>query len=184
LGKNIFIPKPNTWAPGQEIEGYNHLGKVVYKSGSSVSTAIVSGYIALLLQVDGSLNTQKLLSMINESNLPLPSINFGEIISGVFNPEGLLRLTMYYKDNNISIPLNILNDVIDYSMNTYSNFTIAHENKLLNKLDFYSTMQPVEFNLILVNPDMRPHKLNLDFKINNIDMKLVKSFYCVNVYIL
>jgi subtilisin family serine protease len=181
IDRNLFIPKPNIWAPGQEIEGYNHLGKVVYKSGSSISTIIVTGYISLLFNIDNSLNTNKLVYMINESNLPLPAINFGEIISGVFNPEGLLKLTKHILNNNITIPLYILNNVIDYSMSTYSNYTMSYDNKLNNKLEFYSTMQPVEFNLLVINPNSRLHKLSLDFDINNIDKSRIKSSYCVNV---
>jgi hypothetical protein len=60
---------------------------------------------------------------------------------------------------------------------------MSYENKQNNKFDFYSTMQPIEFNLLVVNPENKAHKVNLEYKIKNIDANILNTSYCVNVNI-
>jgi hypothetical protein len=109
--------------------------------------------------------------MINQSNLPLPLINFGEMISGIYNPEGMLKLTEYYTEINGGI----LNDIIDFSLESYGDYTISNKE---DKIDFYSTMQPIYFNLIYVNTAEGFVNINL---IHIIEESEPISKFCVNV---
>ena len=92
---NIIIPKPNTWTLGEDIIGFNIKNKeYVIKNGSSVSSAIVSSFIALFLSADfdnlNYWNCAKIIEIIRLSNIELPEINLFERFSGLFNPQGLL----------------------------------------------------------------------------------------------
>ena len=171
FAKDVFISKPNTFAPGDDIPGINHLGEKVYKSGSSISTAIVTGFISLVMNIKSDLNNPKLIAMINRSNLPLPNINFGEIIAGIYNPEGMLKLTEYDEE----IKGGLLNDIIDFTLDSYGDYSFSNKD---NRIDFYSTMQPIYFNLIYVNTEGGYINLNLNHIIQ--DAEPISNF-CVNV---
>jgi hypothetical protein len=101
--KNILINKPNTWAPGENILGLDNLGRNINNNGSSAATAIVTGFLSLILsnfyQERHFFNSGSLLLLIKESIIHNPNINFGEIGSGIFNMEGLFKLTNYYISN-------------------------------------------------------------------------------------
>ncbi len=109
--------------------------------------------------------------MINKSNLPLPNINFGEIISGIYNPEGMLKLTEYDEQ----IRGGILNDIIDFTLDSYGDYTFANKD---NNIEFYSTMQPIYFNLLYINTEGGYINLNL---IHITEDAEPISKFCVNV---
>ncbi len=166
---------------------------------------------------------------IRDSNISLPNINFNEITSGVFNPDGLLNLLLFklqefnelhksnnnYKlssynqtisnyisygsndtyttDKNDTIILNhlnlrkisLFNNILDFSLNYHSNYTISAKNKLINKKLFYSTKQPELVPLLFYQEFLESSDENIIKLINEI--KIIKSqrktdiFQCLKV---
>ena len=55
-------------SPGEDILGINHLNNLQYRSGTSISTAVVSGILASWRDYYGSLNPQEALVLINSSS--------------------------------------------------------------------------------------------------------------------
>jgi hypothetical protein len=122
---------------------------------------------------------------IQESNLHFPQINKNELISGLFNPEGILKLTDHfiqkYTENYYS-GVKILNNIIDFSLDQYSNYTMSEENKEAQKVSLYSTMQELRFSLIMVNSSpFSIFKLSYEYTIDGIDINQIASKYCIKL---
>ena len=104
LDKNTLISKPNTYAPGEDIIGLgideikkekekNIKGIKIAKNGSSIATAIVTGFIALALSINtqkkfefiNKFNIAKLINIVQRTNIILPELdNEFERFSGLF----------------------------------------------------------------------------------------------------
>lgn len=182
--KNILINKPNTWAPGENSTGLDHLGRKIISNGSSAATALVTGFLALILSNFYSeryfFNTGIIILLIKESNINNPYINFAEIGSGVFNAEGLFKLANYYISIKSQLKPQIYNDIIDFSIDSYSNFTISQESKQTQKTNFYSTMQPLYFSLTFIRPDSSNlNVINKNFEIFNISQTSSDVLSCI-----
>jgi hypothetical protein len=181
---NIIIPKPNTWTLGEDIIGFNHKNKdFVIKNGSSVSSAIVSSFIALFLSGDlnnlNYWNSAKIIEIIRLSNIELPEINLFERFSGLFNPQGLLGfLDINYK-NLFLDKMKLFN--YDYLKNVNYNNQRYFDNYNYN-VDFYATKQPVNIPLIVLNfmdkSDYNKIKLPFKFEISIIKKK-IKKMICL-----
>jgi len=121
---------------------------------------------------------------IKESNLYLPGINLEEIPSGLFNPDGLFKITEYYVKNKDMLNLYILNNVIDFTYDFTSSYTINQDYKDKYAISFYSSMQPIYFNLILVNPLNIPiTKINLSFEKEDLNRISPFGHHCVKLEI-
>ena len=171
LDKNTLIAKPNTFAPGEDIIGLgidneiqkekNINGVKISKNGSSIATAIVTGFIALALSINlesrsdfvNKFNIASLINIVQRTNIILPECdNEYERFSGLFNPQGLLgyitNLEKNINPNNFYVYLYNY----DYSFNQKLN-----NNKYMKKtLTFpeevlYSTKQEKEITLQLLN---------------------------------
>ena len=193
---NIIIPKPNTWTLGEDIIGFNHKNKdFVIKNGSSVSSAIVSSFIALFLSGDlnnlNYWNSAKIIEIIRLSNIELPEINLFERFSGLFNPQGLLGfLDINYK-NLFLDKMKLFN--YDYLKNVNYNNQRYFDNYNYN-IDFYATKQPVNIPLIVLNfmdkSDYNKIKLPFKFEISIIkkknkkdDLSEIITKNCINIII-
>ena len=119
LDKNTLISKPNTYAPGEDIIGLgideikkekekNIKGIKIAKNGSSIATAIVTGFIALALSINtqkkfefiNKFNIAKLINIVQRTNIILPELdNEFERFSGLFNPQGILGYMLNYEKN-------------------------------------------------------------------------------------
>ena len=141
---NELISKPNTWCLGEDIIGIiDNEGKLGIKNGSSISTAIVTAFIALGmslvkqyqddLQMQMQFNIANVMYMIYKSNIEVVELNKYERISGLFNPQGMLGLIEHYI-------ANARNGVYDLSIKAFE-FKYLNYNETFCTL--YSTIQPV-----------------------------------------
>ena len=165
LDKNTLITKPNTYAPGEDIIGLSfdnknknkkNLSSVkMFKNGSSIATAIVTGFISLALSIKNDIkfldkfNIAYLINIIQKTNIFLPELNNEfERFSGLFNPQGLLGYILNEKEVNRGY-VYFFN--YDYSFNKHK---LKKDNK--NNLNYpeevlYSTKQEKEIILLLLN---------------------------------
>jgi len=168
----MLIDKPNTWVLGKNIIGVSLNGNYTMKEGTSVSSAIVTGYLSLLFSKFPTsrsfFNIGSILLLLKESNLYNPSINRGELISGIFNIDGLMELSKYHLDRKHKLNSQILNNVIDLSMKFYSNYTISETGKKDQAFSLYSSMQPIYFTVIFINPNFNSvNKINYNYEIHD-----------------
>jgi len=165
LDKNTLIAKPNTYAPGEDIIGLSFDNKnkykkdlstiKIFKNGSSIATAIVTGFIGLALSIKNDdkfldkFNIAYLINIIQKTNIFLPELNNEfERFSGLFNPQGLLGYILNEKEVNRGY-VYFFN--YDYSFNKHK---LNKDNK--NNLNYpeevlYSTKQEKEIILLLLN---------------------------------
>ena len=170
LDKNTLISKPNTYAPGEDIIGLgideikkekekNIKGIKIAKNGSSIATAIVTGFIALALSINtqkkfefiNKFNIAKLINIVQRTNIILPELdNVFERFSGLFNPQGILGYMLNYEKNfnekNNKAFVYIYN--YDYSFNNKfdKNIKVEYPEDVL-----YSTKMEKEIALQVIN---------------------------------
>ena len=170
LDKNTLISKPNTYAPGEDIIGLgideikkekekNIKGIKIAKNGSSIATAIVTGFIALALSINtqkkfefiNKFNIAKLINIVQRTNIILPELdNEFERFSGLFNPQGILGYMLNYEKNfnekNNKAFVYIYN--YDYSFNNKfdKNIKVEYPEDVL-----YSTKMEKEIALQVIN---------------------------------
>ena len=170
LDKNTLISKPNTYAPGEYIIGLgideikkekekNIKGIKIAKNGSSIATAIVTGFIALALSINtqkkfefiNKFNIAKLINIVQRTNIILPELdNEFERFSGLFNPQGILGYMLNYEKNfnekNNKAFVYIYN--YDYSFNNKfdKNIKVEYPEDVL-----YSTKMEKEIALQVIN---------------------------------
>ena len=170
LDKNTLISKPNTYAPGEDIIGLgideikkekekNIKGIKIAKNGSSIATAIVTGFIALALSINtqkkfefiNKFNIAKLINIVQRTNIILPQLdNEFERFSGLFNPQGILGYMLNYEKNfnekNYKAFVYIYN--YDYSFNNKfdKNIKVEYPEDVL-----YSTKMEKEIALQVIN---------------------------------
>ena len=170
LDKNTLISKPNTYAPGEDIIGLgideikkekekNIKGIKIAKNGSSIATAIVTGFIALALSINSQkkfefinkFNIAKLINIVQRTNIILPELdNEFERFSGLFNPQGILGYMLNYEKNfnekNNKAFVYIYN--YDYSFNNKfdKNIKVEYPEDVL-----YSTKMEKEIALQVIN---------------------------------
>ena len=170
LDKNTLISKPNTYAPGEDIIGLgideikkekekNIKGIKIAKNGSSIATAIVTGFIALALSINtqkkfefiNKFNIAKLINIVQRTNIILPELdNEFERFSGLFNPQGILGYMLNYEKNfnekNNKAFVYIYN--YDYSFNNKfdKNIKVEYPEDVL-----YSTKMEKEITLQVIN---------------------------------
>ena len=174
IDKETLITKPNTYAPGEEIVGlsfdnkkkykkYSNISPIkIFKNGSSIATAIVTGFIALALSMKddeeylNKWNIAYLMNIIKQTNIFLPELNNEyERFSGLFNPQGLLGYLLNEKDKNRAFV---------YFYNYDYSFNQNNKNKKNNNLKkekspklnypeevLYSTKEEKKINLLLLN---------------------------------
>ena len=173
LDKNTLIPKPNTYAPGEDIIGLSFDNKIknksnkninaikIFKNGSSIATAIVTGFIALALSIKDNddfinkWNIAYLINIIQKTNIFLPELNNEyERFSGLFNPQGLLGIILNENEINKGY-VYFFN--YDYSFNPNKNKNNKNlKNDKKPNLNYpeevlYSTKQEKEISLLLLN---------------------------------
>ena len=170
LDKNTLISKPNTYAPGEDIIGLgideikkekekNIKGIKIAKNGSSIATAIVTGFIALALSINtqkkfefiNKFNIAKLINIVQRTNIILPELdNEFERFSGLFNPQGILGYMLNYEKNfnekNNKAFVYIYN--YDYCFNNKfeKNIKVEYPEDVL-----YSTKMEKEISLQVIN---------------------------------
>ena len=170
LDKNTLISKPNTYAPGEDIIGLgideikkekekNIKGIKIAKNGSSIATAIVTGFIALALSINtqkkfefiNKFNIAKLINIVQRTNIILPELdNEFERFSGLFNPQGILGYMLNYEKNfnekNNKAFVYIYN--YDYCFNNKfeKNIKVEYPEDVL-----YSTKMEKEITLQVIN---------------------------------
>ena len=166
LDKNTLITKPNTYAPGEEIIGLTfdkknknkkYLSSIkIFKNGSSIATAIVTGFIGLTMSIKDSeefldkWNIAYLINIIKKTNIFLPELNNEyERFSGLFNPQGLLGYILNEKEIETN-RAQVYFYNYDYSLNKNikkgKNPKIKYPEEVL-----YSTKQEKEISLLLLN---------------------------------
>ena len=170
LDKNTLITKPNTYAPGEEIVGLTFDNKIknknnlsaikIFKNGSSIATAIVTGFIALALSIKddeeflNKWNIAYLINIIKKTNIFLPELNNEyERFSGLFNPQGLLGYILNEKEVKKAY-VYFYNYDYSFSKNTnYKNNLKKEKNTNLKYPEevLYSTKQEKEISLLLLN---------------------------------
>ena len=172
IDKETLIAKPNVYAPGEEIIGLSFDNKIkskknlspikIFKNGSSIATAIVTGFIGLALSIKddenylNKWNIAYLMNVIKKTNIFLPELNNEyERFSGLFNPQGLLGYLLNEKETNRAL-VYFYN--YDYSFNQNKNIKKNKNLKNLKnpKLNYpeevlYSTKQEKEISLLLLN---------------------------------
>ena len=177
LDKYTLIEKPNTYAPGEDIIGLGideiqneniKKGIKIAKNGSSIATAIVTGFIALALSINtesriyfiNKFNVAELINIIQKTNIILPELdNEFERFSGLFNPQGILGYILNFEKNfelKSNKPLVYIYNY-DYSFNKqYINNNINKKNKNIERIIYpedilYSTKQEKVIVLQLLN---------------------------------
>ena len=197
IDKNTLIDKPNTFAPGEDIIGLgidheiqkdkDNNGVKIAKNGSSIATAIVTGFVALALSINiekrfdfvNKFNIANLINIVQISNIMLPELdNEYERFSGLFNPQGLLGLII-----NLENDIN-KNKALVYFYNYDYSFNQKHQikNKYLKTMTyqeevFYSTKQEKEIVLQLLNElDLENYDdIQLPFYIKEIEILYDKT---------
>ena len=173
LDKNTLIAKPNTYAPGEDVIGLginseikkeknnNNNGIKITKNGSSIATAIVTGFVALALSINNEIrfdfvnkfNIAKLINIVQRTNIVLPELdNEYERFSGLFNPQGLLEYIIYLEkniNNNNKALVYFYN--YDYSFNNRRNKN-KNGNKIMEGISYpedilYSTKQEIKMGI-------------------------------------
>ena len=197
IDKNTLIAKPNTFAPGEDIIGLgigdeikkekNNDGVKIAKNGSSIATAIVTGFIALALSITDDnradftnrFNIATLIGIVQRTNIILPElVNEHERFSGLFNPQGFLGYIEYIEKN-----LNSNNKIYVYFYNYDYSFNQKQKiNKKINRLEYpeevlYSTKQEKQIALQLLNElDIENYdNIQLPFYIKDIQILYEKS---------
>jgi len=137
--------------------------------------------------------------IIFETNLILPSINYGEYIGGVFNPEGLIEIIDFYiekliknkedeyKDSQFNKQehnyLSLIPDKFDFTLRDFTH-SISNEQLSYRHKKFYSTMQPFLINTYIVNLERNKpiFKINSNVEIiwSETHSKLIKQCLKVN----
>ena len=196
LDKNTLISKPNTYAPGEDIIGLgideikkekekNIKGIKIAKNGSSIATAIVTGFIALALSINtqkkfefiNKFNIAKLINIVQRTNIILPELdNEFERFSGLFNPQGILGYMLNYEKNfnekNYKAFVYIYN--YDYSFNNKfdKNIKVEYPEDVL-----YSTKMEKEIALQVINElDLENYNdIKLPFSIKDIQILYEKK---------
>ena len=196
LDKNTLISKPNTYAPGEDIIGLgideikkekekNIKGIKIAKNGSSIATAIVTGFIALALSINtqkkfefiNKFNIAKLINIVQRTNIILPELdNEFERFSGLFNPQGILGYMLNYEKNfnekNNKAFVYIYN--YDYSFNNKfdKNIKVEYPEDVL-----YSTKMEKEIALQVINElDLENYNdIKLPFSIKDIQILYEKK---------
>ena len=197
LDKNTLIAKPNTFAPGEDIIGLgidqeiqrekNNNGIKIAKNGSSIATAIVTGFVALALSINidarfnfvNKFNIANLVSIVQRTNLILPELdNEYERFSGLFNPQGLLGYIIHLEKNINQNNAFVYLYNYDYSFN----HKLKNKNKYIKKVKYpeevlYSTKQEKEIVLQLLNElDLNNYDdIQLPFYIKDIEILYDKS---------
>ena len=198
LDKNTLIAKPNTYAPGEDIIGLGIdqeiqeekkiNGVKIAKNGSSIATAIVTGFVALALSIVSEnrvdfvnkFNIAKLINIIQRTNIALPELdNEYEKFSGLFNPQGLLGYIINLEKNTNQNKALVYLYNYDYSFNpTQSN----NKNNYSTKLKYpeevlYSTKQEKQISLQLLNEldEQNYDDIQLPFYIKDIEILYEKS---------
>jgi len=195
LDKNTLIAKPNTYAPGEDVIGLginseikkennnNNNGIKIAKNGSSIATAIVTGFVALALSINierrfdfvNKFNIAKLINIVQRTNIILPELdNEYERFSGLFNPQGVLEYIIYLENNINNNKALVYFYNYDYSFNSRRN---KNGNKIMEGISYpedilYSTKQEKEIVLQLLNElDVENYDdIQLPFYINDIQI--------------
>jgi membrane-bound transcription factor site-1 protease len=194
VDKNTLIAKPNAYAPGEDIVGMgmvteknekNAGGVKIAKNGSSIATAIVTGFISLALSIKdeksmnfvNKFNIASLINIVQRTNIILPELdNEYERFSGLFNPQGLLGFIINSENNE-----NNNNKAFVYLYN----YDYSFNNKFNEKNDkikypedvLYSTKQEKEIILQLLNEldEKNYSEIELPFYIKDIEILYEKS---------
>lgn len=74
--------------------------------------------------------------------------------------------------NKNKLQIQILNNIVDFSLTYHTNFTISAENKIYQSISLYSSMQPLYFSLIFISPNTNEinkvnYKTTLDDNLNS-----------------
>ena len=169
IDKETLITKPNTYAPGEEIVGLSFDNKIkdkkyspikIFKNGSSIATAIVTGFISLALSINtdekylNKWNIAYLINVIQKTNIFLPELNNEyERFSGLFNPQGLLGYLLNANEIN-KAQVYFYNYDYSFNQNSKNSKNLKNENNpKLNHPEevLYSTKQEKEISLLLLN---------------------------------
>ena len=169
IDKETLITKPNTYAPGEEIVGLSFDNKMkdkkyspikIFKNGSSIATAIVTGFISLALSINtdekylNKWNIAYLINVIQKTNIFLPELNNEyERFSGLFNPQGLLGYLLNANEIN-KAQVYFYNYDYSFNQNSKKSKNLKNENNpKLNHPEevLYSTKQEKEISLLLLN---------------------------------
>ena len=169
IDKETLITKPNTYAPGEEIVGLSFDNKIkdkkyspikIFKNGSSIATAIVTGFISLALSINtdekylNKWNIAYLINVIQKTNIFLPELNNEyERFSGLFNPQGLLGYLLNANEIN-KAQVYFYNYDYSFNQNSKKSKNLKNENNpKLNHPEevLYSTKQEKEISLLLLN---------------------------------
>ena len=171
LDKNTLITKPNTYAPGEEIIGLSFNNKIkdkknifatkIFKNGSSIATAIVTGFISLAISIKDNedyikkWNIAYLINIIQKTNIFIPELNNEyERFSGLFNPQGLLGYILNEKEiirgyvyfYNYDYSFNPKVNQYNKNLQKEKNVKVNYPEEIL-----YSTKQEKEISLLLLN---------------------------------
>ena len=153
--RNTLIPKPNTWCIGEDVVGFTTEGRKVIKNGSSISTGIVSAFIALgmSLGIKEEWNIAKVMRMIYDSNIEMVGLNGWEKGSGLFNPEGMLGIIEMKESSEM---IRIYNwEQGDEDSFIFDDETDEEESdddkKKDNTFEMYTTRISRTYNLIVLN---------------------------------
>lgn len=166
--RNILISKPNTWSLGEDVVGYSADGRKVIKNGSSISTGIVSAFLALgmSLGIKEEWNIAKVMRMIYDSNIEIVGLNGWEKGSGLFNPEGMLGLIEMKNKEMIRIYNWEVNNEEEVIFDD-DDEDEEKDNNTRNVFEMYTTRINKTYNLIVMNEYHTFSSFELPFTITN-----------------
>lgn len=158
LLKEVGIIKPDVITLGEKIGGLDTDGACTVSSGTSVSSGIISGSLAVILS---HLKTKPSPALIKRSLLTtstrLLNVPISDQGSGVFSIDNILNTLK--EDKPLS--MHVHPEILDLTSTDYSPFSI---------ISFYSTMIPVAFNFTVIHPESRNMKISEVRWENNNDM--------------
>lgn len=157
LLKGVGIVKPDIITLGEKVSGLDMNGQCTVSSGTSVSSGIISGAIAVMLSgIKDSLVKpspafiKKTLLTTSEKLIDVP---FSDQGSGIFSLGNAFRDMQLYRNSSF-----INNPLLKPKIQAYiypPHLDLTSENFYPYSLvSFYSTMMPIGFNFTVINPEV------------------------------
>ena len=150
LLKEVGIIKPDVVTLGEKVSGLDLSGVWTVSSGTSVSSGIISGSLALIVSsMKNKPNPAIIKSAILQSSNRLPLISISDQGNGVFDIDDTIAKL---NSADLSLPY-IFPTKLDLTSPEYLPFSLV---------SFYSSMMPISFNFTVINP------INSKFEIEEI----------------
>ena len=163
LLKGVGIIKPDIITLGEKISGLDLKGSCTVSSGTSVSSGIISGSIAVMLSGFKNSIAQPSPALIKKTLLTtsqkLLNVPISDQGSGKFKLDDAFKNLQHFKESVLSQNQISSSSIDPYVYPEHLNLT-SESYSPYSLISFYSTMMPVAFNFTVINPGVGYFKIN------------------------